>query len=106
MDEQIKFQTIFPIYCQARPKINEIKAAGAAAKASNNTNKNKFSRPPNKSDRESTELTSLLLAQIKALGVTLRTRVLGGEVQEGDDGEGGGDRPGGEGGICNHCVHL
>ncbi|EGG10937.1 uncharacterized protein MELLADRAFT_92329 [Melampsora larici-populina 98AG31] len=71
MDERIKFQTIFPIYSQARPKIKEIEAAGTA---SNNTITNKFSRPPNKSDRESTELTSLLLAQLKALGVTLPTR--------------------------------
>ncbi|EGG01683.1 uncharacterized protein MELLADRAFT_91952 [Melampsora larici-populina 98AG31] len=70
MDEKIKFQTIFPIYSQARPEINEIDATAAA---SNNT-KNKVTRPPNKSDRESTELTSLLLTQIKALGVTLPTR--------------------------------
>ncbi|EGG07824.1 uncharacterized protein MELLADRAFT_85402 [Melampsora larici-populina 98AG31] len=74
MDERIKFQTIFPIYSQARPKIKEIEAAGAAAAAGNNTNTNKFTRPPNKSDRESTELTSLLLAQTKALDITLPTR--------------------------------
>ncbi|KAH9808449.1 hypothetical protein DFH28DRAFT_1195812 [Melampsora americana] len=75
IEDRLKFQVIFPMYSQGKPDFNEIQAAAwASGKASHNTNKNSFTRVANRSDRESTELTSLLLAQIEALGITLTTR--------------------------------
>jgi phytoene/squalene synthetase len=60
------------MYSQGKPDFNEIQAAllasnKASNKASNNTNTNNFTRAANRSDLESTELTSLLQAQISQL---------------------------------------